>query len=131
MIGVCINIITENNKHKQLDINTGKQRHGEEDIKTLINITHNLTRNIYSDLKNRQSNWCKEIRSVEPTNNVKGKNIRYIERERVLTDGKNVSTIRKKKYLHWLFIRPVFCYHYFLMMKRDETSLLHTWSGRT
>ena len=56
MIGVCINIITENNKHKQLDINTGKQRHGEEDIKTLINITHNLTRNIYSDLKNRQSN---------------------------------------------------------------------------
>ena len=36
MIGVCMNIITENDKHKQLNLKTEKARHGEGAIKALI-----------------------------------------------------------------------------------------------
>lgn len=36
MIGICMSIITEKNKHQQLNIKTGKERHDEESTKDLI-----------------------------------------------------------------------------------------------
>ena len=36
MIVVCMNIITENDKHKPLNLKNGKARHDEEAIKALI-----------------------------------------------------------------------------------------------
>ena len=36
MIGVCMNLITENVKHKQLNMKTKNAHHGEEAIKALI-----------------------------------------------------------------------------------------------
>ena len=36
MIGVCMDVITENAKHKQLNLKTRKARHGEDAIKSLV-----------------------------------------------------------------------------------------------
>lgn len=52
MIGVFMNIINENNKHKKLIIKTGKKRHGEEVIKALIKEYSKFDETIFLNLKN-------------------------------------------------------------------------------
>ena len=46
-----MDVITENAKHKQLNLKTGKTRHGEDAIKNLVTEYSQFDENIFSNLK--------------------------------------------------------------------------------